>query len=38
MAVKHFWKLQAESQNIVLRNKLIDDKTNMQEKKAKAKV
>ncbi|GBC08304.1 hypothetical protein RclHR1_08000001 [Rhizophagus clarus] len=36
--INHFWKLQNDRQNIALRNTLIDDKTNMQEKKAKAKI
>ncbi|CAI2195392.1 299_t:CDS:2, partial [Funneliformis geosporum] len=36
--INHFWKLQNERQNIVVKNALIEDKTNMQENKAKAKV
>ncbi|CAJ0906675.1 7921_t:CDS:10 [Entrophospora sp. SA101] len=36
--IKHFWKIQDERQNIVMRNKLIEDKTNLQEEKARMKV
>ncbi|CAG8534834.1 6779_t:CDS:10 [Acaulospora morrowiae] len=37
-AIKNFWKLQEERQNIMARNKLIEDKVKLQEEKAKARV
>nr|CAG8531564.1 3886_t:CDS:2 [Entrophospora candida] len=36
--IKHFWKIQDKRQNIVMRNKLIEDKTNLQEEKARMKI
>ncbi|CAG8602889.1 10989_t:CDS:2, partial [Racocetra fulgida] len=36
--IKYFWKLQDERQNLILKKKLIEDKVNLREEKANAKV